>query len=69
MTQVRLMDRGEYLCQTSTHPPQHILTRLEVVGESINKCSSIRQMSPRNINRLRARAESKEIYKGDSKEN
>jgi len=31
VTHVRLIDQGDYLCQTSTHPPQHIVTRLEVV--------------------------------------
>jgi len=31
VTHVRLIDQGDYLCQTSTHPPQHIITRLEVV--------------------------------------
>jgi len=31
LTSVDLMDGGDYLCQTSTHPPQHIITTLNVV--------------------------------------
>ena len=49
MTHVRLIDQGDYLCQTSTHPPQHIVTRLEVVGESSQSINTFQKFHSSNV--------------------
>ena len=33
LARVEVRDGGDYLCQTSSHPPQHITTSLAIVGE------------------------------------
>ena len=33
VTHINVLDEGEYLCQASTHPPQHISTTVSIVGE------------------------------------
>ena len=33
LARVKVGDGGEYLCQASSHPPQHITTTLTIVGK------------------------------------